>query len=67
MKSIKEKQMLVKWAKAFNEEIDSTILKDVEEYERLQSELKESLKQNPLDAGGVAVTQAQPLVENIIK
>ena len=47
MKSIKEKQMLVKWAKALNEEIDSTILREVEEYDRIQEELKQSLKQNP--------------------
>ena len=47
MKSIKEKQMLVKWAKALNEEIDSSILREVEEYERIQEELKHSLKQEP--------------------
>lgn len=39
--------MLVKWAKALNEEIDSTILREVEEYDRIQEELKQSLKQNP--------------------
>jgi hypothetical protein len=47
MKSIKEKQLLVKWAKALNEEIDSSVLKEVEEYERLQQELVESLKEKP--------------------
>jgi hypothetical protein len=57
MKTIKEKQMLVKWAKALNEEIDSTILKDVGEYERLQGELKESLKQKPLSTEGVFVME----------
>jgi hypothetical protein len=67
VKSIKEKQMLVKWAKAFNEEIDSNILKDVEEYERLQSELKESLKEKPLSVEGASVIEAQPLTENTIK
>jgi len=47
MKSIKEKQLLVKWAKALNEEIDTLIVKEVEEYERLQKEVAESLKQKP--------------------
>lgn len=47
MKSIKEKQMLVKWAKALNEEIDPSILREVEEYDRIQEELKNSLKQVP--------------------
>ena len=47
MKSIKEKQLLVKWAKSLNEQVDALILKEVEEYERLQKEVAESLKQKP--------------------
>jgi len=68
MKSIKEKQLLVKWAKALNEEIDSTILKDVEEYEKLQAELKESLKQRPLSTDGVVILETkEELEENVAK
>lgn len=49
MRSIKEKQLLVKWAKAMNEPIDSALVEEVERYERLQSDVVESIKQNILE------------------
>lgn len=49
MKSIKEKQLLVKWAKAMNEPIDDTLVKEVERYERTFKEVLESVKQNSLN------------------
>lgn len=49
MRSIKEKQLLVKWAKAMNEPIDSALVEEVERYERLQNDVVESIKQNILE------------------
>lgn len=48
MKSIKEKQLLVKWAKAMNEPVDAAIVEEVERYNRLQNEIKESVKKNTI-------------------
>lgn len=48
MKSIKEKQLLVKWAKAMNEPIDQAMVEEVERYNRLQEEIKESIKKNSI-------------------
>jgi len=59
MKSIKEKQILVKWAKAMNEPIDPALVEEVERYNQLQSEIKESVRSNTIndlfDASKVAV------------
>jgi hypothetical protein len=46
MKSIKEKEMLVKWAKAMNEPIDPALVEEVEKYQALQKSILESVKQN---------------------
>lgn len=48
MKSIKEKQMLVKWAKVMNEPIDPLLLEEVERYEQLQKEIVESVREHSL-------------------
>ena len=48
MKSIKEKKLLVKWSKAMNEPIDQSILEEVEKYEKLEQEIKESVRKNSL-------------------
>lgn len=54
MKSIKEKQLLVKWARAMNEPIDDTLVEEVERYERTFKELVESVKQNSISDLAVA-------------
>jgi hypothetical protein len=48
MKSIKEKQLLVKWSKAMNEPMDTAILEEVERYEKLQNEILESVRKNSI-------------------
>lgn len=62
MKSIKEKQLLVKWSKAMNEPIDSALVVEVERYEQLQREITESVKQNSINdlvkASAVIVEEA---------
>lgn len=59
MKSIKEKQILVKWAKAMNEPIDPALAEEVDRYNQLQQEIKESIRSNTIndlfDASKVAV------------
>ena len=59
MKSIKEKQILVKWAKAMNEPVDSALAEEVDRYNQLQQEIKESIRSNTIndlfDASKVAV------------
>ena len=49
MKSIKEKQLLVKWSRAMNEPIDTALVEEVERYERLQQEVVKSIKQHVLE------------------
>lgn len=49
MKSIKEKQILVKWAKAMNEPIDPALVEEVERYSQLQQEIKESIRSNTIN------------------
>jgi len=46
MKSIKEKRILVKWARAMNETIDPALVEEVERYDQLQREISESIKSN---------------------
>ena len=48
MKSIKEKQLLVKWAKAMGEPVDPALVEEVERYEKLQKEITESIKSNTI-------------------
>jgi hypothetical protein len=46
MKSIKEKQLLVKWSRAMSMPIDQGLLEEVERYEKLQQEIVESVRKN---------------------
>jgi len=46
MKTIKEKQMFVKWAKAMNQPVDTSLLEEVEKYEKIQKEILESVRGN---------------------
>lgn len=48
MRSIKEKQLLVKWAKAMNEPIDNALVEEVERYERAFNDVVASVKQNTI-------------------
>ena len=48
MKSIKEKQLLVKWSKAMNEPIDAAIVEEVERYEQIQRDIIESIRSNSI-------------------
>jgi hypothetical protein len=62
MKSIKEKQLLVKWSKAMNEPIDPAIVQEVESYERLQQEIIESVRVNSIND----LTEASRVADNIV-
>ena len=59
MKSIKEKQLLVKWARAMNEPVDPALAEEVDRYNQLQQDIKESVRRNTIndlsDASKVAV------------
>jgi len=46
VKTIKEKRMLVKWARAMNEPIDPSLAEEVDKYEALQEEISQSVKNN---------------------
>lgn len=48
MKTIKEKQMFVKWAKAMNQPVETSLLEEVEKYEKIQNEILESVRGNLL-------------------
>ena len=62
MKSIKEKQLFVKWSKAMNQPVDQTLLEEVERYERLQQEIVESVRQNSIKD----LTQASRVSEDLV-
>jgi hypothetical protein len=59
MKSIKEKQLLVRWARAMNEPVDPALAEEVDRYNQLQEEVKESIRSNTIndlfDASKVAI------------
>lgn len=48
MKNIKEKQLLVKWAKAMGEEVDAALLEEVERHEQFEKSILESVRENLL-------------------
>lgn len=65
MKSIKEKQILVKWAKAMNEPIDLALVEEVERYEQLQKDILESVRSNSIKDLAEASVVAEKFVEHI--
>lgn len=65
MKSIKEKQLLVKWSKAMNEPIDSALVVEVERYEQLQKDILESVRSNSIKDLQEASVVAEQFVERI--
>ena len=65
MKSIKEKQLLVKWSQAMNEPIDAAIVEEVERYERIKQDILISVKQNTLNDLKEASLVANEVVEKV--
>lgn len=65
MKSIKEKQLLVKWARAMNEPIDLALMEEVERYEQLQKDIIESVRSNSIKDLQEASVVAEQFVEKI--
>jgi len=65
MKSIKEKQLLVKWSKAMNEPIDQALVEEVERYEILQKEIIDSIKKNSILDLVQASAVVEPLFEKV--
>ena len=65
MKSIKEKQLLVKWSKAMNEAIDPALVEEVERYEQLQRDIIESVRNNSIKDLQEASVVAEQFVEKI--
>lgn len=66
MKSIKEKKLLVKWARAMNEAIDPAIVEEVERYEQIEKEIIESVKSNTIKdlvKASVVVEQPQEILD----
>ena len=63
MKSIKEKRLLVKWAKAMNEPIDPLLVEEVERYDRTLGDVIESIKQNSLNDLVIAAKQPGVIAE----
>ena len=57
MKSLKEKQLLVKWSRAMNEPIDPALVEEVERYEQIQKDILESVRNNSIkDLAEASVT-----------
>ena len=63
MKSIKEKQILVKWAKAMNEPIDPALVEEVERYTALQESVAASVKTNIFSDLADAAKKEPPKVQ----
>lgn len=66
MKSIKEKQLLVKWSKAMNEPIDPVLVEEVERYEQLQKEILDSVRKNSIKDLSEASVVIEPSVKSPI-
>lgn len=65
MKSIKEKQLLVKWAKAMNEPIDPALVAEVERHERIQKDILDSVRNNSIKDLVEASVVAEKFVEKV--
>lgn len=65
MKSIKEKQLLVKWSKAMNEPIDPALVEEVERYEQIQRDIIDSVRSNSIKDLQEASVVAEKFVEKI--
>lgn len=63
MKSIKEKQLLVKWARAMNEPVDPVLAEEVDRYNQLQQEIIESIRTNTIND----LSDASKVADDIIK
>lgn len=63
MKSIKEKQLLVKWARAMNEPVDPVLAEEVDRYNQLQQEIVESIRTNTIND----LSDASKVADDIIK
>lgn len=63
MKSIKEKQMLVKWAKAMNESIDPDILREVEKHEKMLDSVKRSVRTNLAEDLKIAANNSSAIIK----
>lgn len=64
MRSIKEKQLLVKWAKAMNEPVDDALVEEVERYEHTFNKVIESVKQNSLNDLAIAAKK-KPIITKV--
>ena len=62
MKSIKEKQLIVKWSKAMNEPIDPDLLAEVERFNSLQNDVIESVRKNTIND----LIEAQQVAEELV-
>lgn len=65
MKSIKEKQLLVKWSKAMNEPIDNLLAEEVSMYENLQKDILDSVRKNSINDLNEASKVAEELVNKV--
>jgi len=65
MKSIKEKQLLVKWSRAMNETIDPALIEEVERYNQIQKDIIESVRSNTIKDLQEASVVAEKFVEKI--
>lgn len=65
MKSIKEKQLLVKWAKAMGDDVDPLLQEEVNRYNKLQQEILESVRSNTIKDLQEATVVAEKVVEKL--
>jgi hypothetical protein len=63
MKSIREKQLLVKWARAMNEPLDAAMVEEVERYEQIQKDIIESIRINIIND----LQEASEVADNFVK
>jgi hypothetical protein len=65
VKSIKEKQLLVKWARAMGDGVDPLLQEEVDRYNRLQQEILDSVRNNSIKDLQEASVVAEKFVEKI--
>lgn len=65
MKNIKEKKLLIKFANAIGEPVDSDLLEEVKRYEELEKEIQLSVRKNSLKDLVQASTSVEPLNEKV--
>lgn len=65
MKSIKEKQLLVNLAKSFGQDVDPVVLREVQEHNKIENNIRESIRSNIFEDLSKALTELKQEADRV--